>query len=40
MVGYYIANGAGEDEISRISKDFANFGTTQKIWFLNIKWNF
>lgn len=30
MVGYYIANGAGEDEISRISKDFANFGTTPK----------
>ena len=30
MVGYYIANGAGEDEISRISKDFANFGTSPK----------
>ena len=30
MVGYYIANGAGEDEISRISKDFANFGTAPK----------
>ena len=30
MVGYYIANGAGEDEIARISKDFANFGTTPK----------
>jgi hypothetical protein len=30
MVGYYIANGAGEDEISRISKDFSNFGTSPK----------
>lgn len=30
MVGYYIANGAGEDEISRISKEFTNFGTTPK----------
>lgn len=30
MVGYYIANGAGNDEIARISKEFANFGTTPK----------
>lgn len=30
MVGYYIANGAGEDEISRIEKEFSNFGTKEK----------
>ena len=30
MVGYYIANGAGENEISSISKTFANFGTAPK----------
>ena len=40
MVGYYIANGAGEDEISRISKDFANFGTTPKNLIFEYKMEF
>ena len=40
MVGYYIANGAGEDEISRISKDFANFGTTPKNLVFEYKMDF
>jgi hypothetical protein len=30
MVGYYIANGAGENEITTISKEFSNFGTAPK----------
>lgn len=40
MVGYYIANGAGEDEISRISKDFANFGTAPKNLVFEYKMDF
>jgi hypothetical protein len=40
MVGYYIANGAGEDEISRISKEFGNFGTTPKYLVFEYKMEF
>ncbi len=40
MVGYYTANGAGEDEVSRISKEFANFGFTPKNLVFEYKMDF